>query len=146
MRREKAMSATSHRRIAVVDDNVDDRLVIEILLHEDLGLWTHELPANTWGEDLLPVFLRYVNAQLDVLLLDLKLPALHGTQLITLLRRIPALKDMLVIAVTVETDPEQVALARRSGFDGFIGKPIDIRRFPQQMRRIMNGEAVWEPN
>lgn len=140
------MSANNHRRIAVVDDNVDDRLVIEILVHEDLGLWTHELPANTWGEDLLPVFQRYVNAQLDVLLLDLKLPSLHGIQLITMLRRIPALKDMLVIAVTVETNPEQVALARRSGFDGFIGKPIDIRRFPQQMRRIMNGEAVWDPN
>lgn len=140
------MSVHAQPRVAVVDDNVDDRLVMEIILHEDLGFTTHELPANTWGEDLLPVIQRCVSTQLDVLLLDLRLPSLHGIQLIRKLRQLPSLAHVLVVAVTVETNPEQVDLARRCGFDGFIGKPLDIRRFPQQIRRILAGEAVWEPN
>jgi two-component system cell cycle response regulator DivK len=139
------MSAHNHPCVAVVDDNVDDRMVMEIILQEDLGFSTHELPANTWGEDLLPVIERYVSLQLDVLLLDLKLPSLHGIQLIQMLRRLPKLEHVLVIAVTVETNPEQVDLARRCGFNGFIGKPLNIRRFPQQIRRILAGEGVWEP-
>lgn len=140
------MSAHNQTRVAVVDDNVDDRMVMEIILQEDLGFSTHDLPDNTWGEDLLPVIQRYVSMRLDVLLLDLKLPSLHGIQLIQKLRQLPSLANVLVVAVTVETNPEQVDLARRCGFDGFIGKPLNIRRFPQQIRRILAGEAVWEPN
>ena len=140
------MSVPAQPRVAVVDDNVDDRMVMEIILHEDLGFTTHEMPANTWGEDLLPVIQRCVSTRLDVLLLDLKLPSLHGIQLIRKLRQLPSLAHVLVVAATVETNPEQVDLARRCGFDGFIGKPLDIRRFPQQIRRILAGEAVWEPN
>ena len=26
-----------------------------------------------------------------------------------------------------------------------LGKPIDLRRFPAQIARILRGEAVWEP-
>ncbi|HYF65698.1 MAG TPA: response regulator [Herpetosiphonaceae bacterium] len=139
------MSAPNQPRVAVVDDNIDDRMVMEIILQEDLGFSTHDLPDNTWGEDLLPVLQRYVSTRLDVLLLDLKLPSLHGIQLIKKLRQFPSLANILVVAVTVETNPEQVDLARRSGFDGYIGKPLNARRFPQQIRRILAGEAVWEP-
>jgi CheY-like chemotaxis protein len=144
-RRENAMIASDQTRVAVIDDNPDDRLVLETLLQEDLGLKTHDLPPNIWGEDLLSVFQDYVGTQLDVLLLDLQLPSLHGTQLIARLRRIPALRNARVIAVTVHTSPQSVDLARRCGFDGFIGKPLDGGRFVQQMRRILAGEAVWEP-
>jgi two-component system cell cycle response regulator DivK len=34
--------------------------------------------------------------------------------------------------------------AKSSGFDGFLGKPLDPDKFPDQIRRILNGEAVWE--
>jgi len=34
--------------------------------------------------------------------------------------------------------------ARESGFDGFLGKPLDPDRFPDQIRRILSGDKVWE--
>jgi two-component system, cell cycle response regulator DivK len=34
--------------------------------------------------------------------------------------------------------------AKSSGFDGFLGKPLDPDRFPDQIRRILAGEPVWE--
>jgi two-component system, cell cycle response regulator DivK len=34
--------------------------------------------------------------------------------------------------------------AREAGFDGFLSKPIDVDRFPEQIGRILAGEAIWE--
>jgi two-component system cell cycle response regulator DivK len=49
-----------------------------------------------------------------------------------------------IIAVTAEASLEQMNKARDSGFDGFLGKPLDPDRFPEQIRRILSGEPVWE--
>jgi two-component system cell cycle response regulator DivK len=32
--------------------------------------------------------------------------------------------------------------AMQAGFDGYITKPIDVRSFPDQVRRALAGEAV----
>ncbi len=140
------MAHTTYTHFVVVDDNPDDRLVMETLLKEDLGVSTHDLPPDTWGRDLLPALQDCLQSRLDVVLLDLQLPTLHGMQLIRLMRQSPGFREVRIIAVTAHNSPENVDLARRSGFDGFIGKPLQIQRFSQQMRRILSGEAVWEPN
>jgi two-component system cell cycle response regulator DivK len=54
------------------------------------------------------------------------------------------LKSIPIIAVTAEASQEQMNKSRASGFDGFLGKPLDPDRFPDQIRRILNGEQVWE--
>jgi two-component system cell cycle response regulator DivK len=54
------------------------------------------------------------------------------------------LKDTLVVAVTAEANQEQIAKAKAAGFNGFLGKPLDMDRFPDQVRRILAGEPVWE--
>ena len=51
---------------------------------------------------------------------------------------------MPIVAVTAEASVEQMNKAREAGFDGFLGKPLDPDRFPDQIRRILNGEQVWE--
>jgi two-component system cell cycle response regulator DivK len=51
-----------------------------------------------------------------------------------------------IIAVTAEASLEQMNKAKESGFDGFLGKPLDPDRFPDQIRRILSGEPVWEYN
>jgi two-component system cell cycle response regulator DivK len=53
-------------------------------------------------------------------------------------------KDALIVAVTADVSMENMEQARRAGFDGFIGKPIDPDRFPNQIRDILQGEEVWE--
>jgi two-component system, cell cycle response regulator DivK len=49
-----------------------------------------------------------------------------------------------IIAVTAEASTDQMNKAKDSGFDGFLGKPLDPDRFPDQIRRILAGEPVWE--
>ena len=56
------------------------------------------------------------------------------------------LRETIVAAVTAEASQEQMAKARAAGFDGFLGKPLDPDRFPDQIRRLLRGEPVWEMN
>jgi two-component system cell cycle response regulator DivK len=49
-----------------------------------------------------------------------------------------------VVAVTADASVRNMDRARNAGFDGFIGKPLDPDRFPNQIRRILQGESIWE--
>ena len=39
---------------------------------------------------------------------------------------------------------QQMRKAREASFDGFIGKPLDPDRFPEQIRKILTGDTVWD--
>jgi two-component system cell cycle response regulator DivK len=45
--------------------------------------------------------------------------------------------------VTADANEGTFSRAKKAGFDGFIGKPIDPDRFPEQVRAVLKGEAVW---
>jgi DNA-binding NarL/FixJ family response regulator len=49
-----------------------------------------------------------------------------------------------IIAYTVHLN--EIANTRQLGFDGFLGKPLDVTRFPEQLARILRGEQLWERN
>jgi two-component system cell cycle response regulator DivK len=76
--------------------------------------------------------------------MDIRLPYEDGYGALKKIRSSERLKTVPIIAVTAEASLEQMNKARAAGFNGFLGKPLDPDRFPDQIRRIMNGEAVWE--
>ena len=80
----------------------------------------------------------------DLILMDIRLPYEDGYGALKKIRASDRLKSIPIIAVTAEASTDQMNKARESGFDGFLGKPLDPDRFPDQIRRILSGEAVWE--
>jgi len=78
--------------------------------------------------------------------MDIRLPYEDGYGALRKIRASSALKDTLVVAVTAEASLEQIVKAKSAGFNGFLGKPLDMDRFPDQVRRILAGESVWEMN
>jgi DNA-binding NtrC family response regulator len=54
------------------------------------------------------------------------------------------LKQFPLIAVTNDTGVEPMNKASHSGFDGFLDKPIDPDRFPDQIRNTLVGDPVCE--
>ncbi len=77
--------------------------------------------------------------------MDLFLPDADGYQALANLRAHPKFKDVPVVAVTAYVSKENIERAKKAGFSGFIGKPLDPNRFPDQIRRLLQGEEVWEP-
>ena len=40
---------------------------------------------------------------------------------------------------------QKLRAVKAAGFDGFIGKPLDFDRFPQQILSLLQGNEVWMP-
>ncbi|MEO6208474.1 MAG: response regulator [Candidatus Limnocylindrales bacterium] len=70
----------------------------------------------------------------DVILMDLRLPDLDGTEAARILRAEPGTSRIPVVAVTaLPVDAHDVWLFE-AGFVGYILKPIDIDAFPDVVR------------
>lgn len=68
----------------------------------------------------------------DLVLMDLRLPDLDGTQTLQRLRAEPATALIPVVALTALTGARQALLD--AGFDGVLEKPIDVVAFPGEVR------------
>ncbi len=126
--------------VLVVEDNVANFVLIARLL----GYMGIHCEWKTSGYEVV----EYADTlpSLDLILMDIRLPYEDGYGALRKIRSSPRLKDTRVVAVTAEAGPEQMRKAREASFDGFIGKPLDPDRFPDQIRRILSGDAVWEFN
>lgn len=124
--------------VLVVEDNVANFVLIARML----GYMGIHCEWKTSGYEVV----EYADTlpRLDLILMDIRLPYEDGYSALRKIRSYLPLKDTKVVAVTAEASEEQIQKARESGFDGFLGKPLDMDRFPEQIRRILNGDPVWE--
>lgn len=124
--------------VLVVEDNVSNFVLIARML----GYMGIHCEWKTSGYEVV----EYADTlpRLDLILMDIRLPYEDGYGALKKIRNSLTLKDTRVVAVTAEASVEQMNKSRASGFDGFIGKPLDPDRFPDQIRRILAGEAVWD--
>jgi len=70
----------------------------------------------------------------DVVLMDLRLPDLDGDEAARRLAADERTARIPVVALTAQRFDDAEAWARRSGFAGYLSKPIDVAAFPGQVR------------
>lgn len=126
-------------RVLVVEDDPDNRTVIERLLR--LAGVRPGAFASIEGD--AASYLAETGERFDIVFLDLQLPKKDGYAVLDEIRSDPRLSSTKVVALTANVTRREVERCRSAGFDGFIGKPIDGRRFSGLLRRILEGEAVW---
>ena len=103
-------------KLAVVEDNADNRLLLQAILGDQFHLDEYEN-----GSDALASFAR---ARPDLVLLDISLPDMDGTEILRRIRADATLSSLPVIALTAHamTGDREKYLA--AGFDDYITKPI----------------------
>lgn len=120
----------------IIDDNAKNVAVLaRLLATESVGSTQVTDPRSL--ETMLPSF-----GQIDVVFLDLEMPMIDGFQVLDMLKANEKFKSVPIVAYTVHVS--EISIAHKHGFDGFIGKPLDSERFPDQLARILKGEHVWE--
>lgn len=124
----------SNKHALIIDDNAQNLRVLAQMLSKQ-GFETTDLTDSSQLTGLLPTL-----GAVDIVFLDLEMPGLNGYEAIALIRSYYS--DVPVIACTVHL--AEINQAREAGFTGFIGKPIDISKFPDQLARILRNEQVWE--
>ena len=126
--------------ILYVEDDFNSRMVLEILLTEEMGL-----PHVTILEDSTD-FLNKIEAldpAADVVLLDIHVKPHNGFEMLAMLRNHPVYKDKPVVALTASVMSEEIALLEQAGFNGVIAKPIQQEVFPELLERVVKGERPW---
>jgi two-component system cell cycle response regulator DivK len=135
---KRSLIDPSNAYVLVVEDNIQNFVLIARLMAY-LGVKQCQWKASGWQvlefADSMP--------RVDLILMDIHLPYEDGFEALTRLRSEPRFKDTLIVAVTADANETTLKQAKQSGFDGFIGKPIDPDRFPEQVKMILRGEAVW---
>ncbi|MGH2593041.1 MAG: response regulator [Anaerolineae bacterium] len=131
----------SDAHVLIVEDNIQNFVLVARLM-AFLGVRQCQWKASGWQvlefADSMP--------KVDLILMDIHLPYEDGFEAMLRLRAEPRFKHTLIIAVTADASEATLNRARQEGFDGFIGKPLDPDRFPEQVKQILNGEAVWTVN
>jgi len=125
--------------ILVVEDNVSNFVLIARLL-AFVGVHKCEWKTTGWG---VVDFAKTMN-RVDLILMDLRLPHEDGYEALRQVRTSESLRDTLVVVVTAHGSAAEMRKAQEAGFDGFLAKPLDADRFPEQIRKILSGEPVWD--
>ncbi|MEM9191809.1 MAG: hybrid sensor histidine kinase/response regulator [Myxococcota bacterium] len=112
-----------------IEDDPNNRLLVRKLL-EAAG---HEVIDAEGGLDGVR---EAAGARPDLVLVDINIPDLDGYEVILRLRGMSHMAGVPMVAITAEGDKD-TSLA--VGADGFIGKPINARRFAKTVERFLGG-------
>ncbi|MFU8855778.1 MAG: response regulator [Deferrisomatales bacterium] len=114
------MSAT----VLVVEDNEDNRaLVVKVLTRQGYRV----LEALS-GEEALDLAAR---EHPDLVLMDLNLRGMSGFDATRRLKEDPELRGVPVVALTAYAMVGDRERALAAGCDGYLSKPVDVRRLPE---------------
>jgi len=129
-------SAAGALHILHVEDNPANLALVEQVLARRRGV---ELQAAMYGG----LALELARAQRpDLILLDLHLPDMLGTEVFDRLQAEPSTAGIPVVVVSADATPTQVDRLRAAGIAGYLTKPIDVRELLSVVERVSAGEKV----
>lgn len=118
------------KKIAVVEDNPDNLMLIEAILGGEFELLTFEN-----GIDALTGL---PGSGVDIMLIDIALPEMDGVALLNQLKKIDDLAKTPAIALTAHAMVGDREKYLNEGFDGYFSKPIlDMDEFKTLIRTFL---------
>jgi CheY-like chemotaxis protein len=132
------MKELQGKRIFIIEDDLMNMTVYTVTLRRS-GATVIEDFKNTRSVDALSY-----NLPIDAILLDLMLRyRINGYEIFEQLQSDPRFAHIPVIVVSAADPGIEIPKAKARGLAGFIGKPIDPIKFPQQIAACIDGESVW---
>jgi len=108
-------------RMLVVDDSDINREVAQRIFAGEGAL---VVLAND-GQEAVDWLQEHADA-VDIVLMDVQMPVLNGYEATRQIRRVPALSELPIVALTAGAFREQQEQAHESGMTSFISKPFDV--------------------
>ena len=113
--------------VLIVDDNEKNMRLARDVLRAS-GLETLEAANGAEGIAVA------CGRQPDVILMDIRLPDMDGTEAMSALKGDPRTAAIPIVALTSLAMKGDREWLLAQGFDGYLEKPIDVRAFPGQVR------------
>ncbi|MEI6673546.1 MAG: response regulator [Verrucomicrobiota bacterium] len=125
-------------RVLVVDDEPDNRDMLSVMLMA-AGFSVEAVDSAAQALDRL----QRAN-DLDLVLMDKRLPGMDGYAAITLLRQLPGGRNLPVLVVTASGVADEKAQALAIGADGYISKPVRREQLLAEIGRVVGVRYVHD--
>lgn len=122
-------------KILYIEDNLGNRMLVRRILEAE-GYSLTEAPDGPTGLDLA------AQEPFDLILLDINLPEIDGYDLARRMRTMSNLDDVPILAVTANVMQGDKERTLEAGCDGFIPKPIDVDKLPEQVQTALDRGRV----
>ena len=119
--------------ILIVEDNEKNRKLIRDVLQVK-GYQTLETETAEEGHNVA------VKNHPALILMDIQLPGIDGITALKQLRADPITKTIPVIAITASAMSYNRQAMLAEGFDGYQSKPISVKDFLEEVRRVLNAD------
>jgi len=120
----------SDTHILYIEDEPANRLLVRRVLEAE-GYSIIEAENGPSGLELA------VQMQPDLILLDINLPEMDGYDLARRFSEIPGLRQVPLLALTANVMKGDRERTLEAGCDGYIQKPIDVDRLPEQIEAAL---------
>jgi signal transduction histidine kinase/ligand-binding sensor domain-containing protein/CheY-like chemotaxis protein len=131
-------SAEEHSlKVLVVDDKAYNRSIIVRLL-EPLGFVVMEAEDGQQG------VAQAQSMQPDLIIMDLVMPVMTGIEATHAIRQIPALKNVVIIAMSASVFEEDKRESITAGCDAFVPKPVNVEQLLTSIETHLSLEWVYE--
>ena len=125
------------KRILYIEDNRDNFLLVQRVL-EPHGYTVYEAADGITGIAVA----RQIKP--DLILVDINIPRMGGHEASTKMRGMEELRRVPIVALTANVSEGDRERSLASGCTGYLAKPIDIDKFPDQVREFLDGKAEEE--
>jgi CheY-like chemotaxis protein len=128
------------KRIFYIEDDNRNRAIVQMILEQSGATVSFDSRGIT--EQLIPKLCAF---EPDLILTDLMFPGkVSGYDIFAAVRTVKELDGVPVVVLSA-SDPEvEIPKARARGLSGFIGKPLDIRFFANQIAAVLHGDPIWD--
>ena len=121
--------------ILIIEDNEKNRKLVRDVLQVK-GYKTIESETAEEGLKLA------VEKSLSLILMDIQLPGMDGITALKRLKTDPQTKSIPIIAITASAMTYTRVTMLAEGFDGFQSKPITVKDFLEEVRRVLDSDQV----
>jgi CheY-like chemotaxis protein len=121
--------------ILIIEDNEKNRKLVRDVL-EVKGYKTIESETAEEGIKLA------IEKSPSLILMDIQLPGMDGITALKQLKTDPETKTIPVIAITASAMTYNRVTMLAEGFDGYQTKPISVKDFLEEVRRVLDSDQV----
>jgi len=124
-------ATAQQRSVLYIEDNISNLTLVEQLLQEDTGIRLLTAMQGRIGLDLARQHAP------DLILLDLHLPDMPGSEVLAELQANEATRHIPTIVLSADATPGQLQRLLDAGAHDYITKPIDVTHFYRLMEETV---------
>lgn len=139
--------------LEIVDNNLDQFHPSRILVVDDIESnvnlikayfygTSHQILTAKNGKDAIAVAMKY---DLDLILLDIKMPEVDGEEVINIIRQNAKTKHIPIIVVTASPNYKETINVSKL-VQGFLCKPIQRQELVKELKKVLLFDDNWSPS